>query len=730
LTSPSEPPQPPRVREGRLLLLLFLFALLLRVAFTVQIRDLPTQHQLVMDAKRYDALARDIVAHGWRPREVFYQAPAYPYFLAAVYAATGGAMAAVRLLQALLGAATAVLAAVSARRLAGHVFAGSATTATHATNAAVAAGLLAALYGPLVFYAPLLLKTTLLLFFEGCLLVLLLPASPSGRARAARALLAGACLGICALLQENSLLLLPFVLLHLLLPQRGDGERSLLRRLAPALACAVGAALAVAPATLANYRAGGELVLTSSQGGMNFFIGNARGATGTYVPLSAGGQQPEQQKADGERLAAAFAARRTGRPVDPASLSAGQVSALFWREALGQIRADPAAWARLMLWKSRLFWNAYELPDAEGYDVYRRAAGGLAWLWLGFGVVAPLGLLGLLFALRAPPARGAARLFALLLAGVWASVALFFVFGRYRMTAVPLLLPPAGVAAAGLIEIGRRREWRRLAVWGAALAVAALVVGLPAFSRAEVREHDAAIYFNLGSAALRWSEESFAGFEAALRQAGGVLTPAAREELERAVRLAGEAAADLHRADAASPGFFVARLQRTVALHRRGVYLASAGALPQAVESYARARAQLAAALARPPAGAPREAVAEARSLAVALDANAAAASNNLGGRLLEAGRLDEAEAALARAVALAPALPRARANLALCLLRLGQRARGKGDPGEALRSFAASRDAYARAAALAASAGREEEAALYRQGMALVAAESAKTRR
>src|SRR5437868_3447707 len=115
-----------------------------------------------MDARRYDEQARRIVAEGWMPREVFYQAPLYPYVLAAVYAGTGGSRAAVRLLQVLLGAATAVLLAVAAARLFGEA-------------AGRVAGVAAALYGPFVFYTPLLLKTTFTLFAEAAFLLLLIP---------------------------------------------------------------------------------------------------------------------------------------------------------------------------------------------------------------------------------------------------------------------------------------------------------------------------------------------------------------------------------------------------------------------------------------------------------------------------------------------------------------------------------------------------------------------------
>jgi tetratricopeptide (TPR) repeat protein len=676
--------------SGRFLVLLFLFALLVRGAYAWRIRDLPTQHALVMDARRYDELAERIVREGregregWMPREVFYQAPLYPYVLAAVYAPTGGSRTAVRLLQMMAGAATAVLLAVAAARLFG-------------AAAGRAAGVLAALYGPFVFYGPLLLKTTLTLFCEAVFLLLLIPRPGTARPGPARLLLAGAALGAAVLSQENLLLLAPCTALFLLMP-----PAPWRRRLAGALAFAAGTVLAVAPVTLLNYRAGGELVLTSSQGGMNFYIGNSRGASGTYSGLGGGSQDPRQQEADARRLAAELACRRAGRPVDPAALTPGEVSSIFLRETLRQIREAPLAWVRLLGWKTRLFWNAYEIPDAEGYRVDRAAAGAVAWPWLGFGLVAPLGLAGLALAWRRA-GGGGPLLLALLIGGVCLSVVLFFVFGRYRLPVVPFLIPPAGFAVVSVADLMYRRERRarrELALVAAGLAVLFLAVGWPAYTNAEVAGQDAAIWFNLSSAALRWAEEEDAAFHRGLGAA----------HLERAVDLTGEAAGDLARAVAANPGFLVARVQRAVALHRRGVYLASGGALEPALAAYGEAGRELAAlrsVLAASGRDLPpdlQDVAAQAREIQTAVDANSARALTNLGGRRLESRDLPGAEAALRQAITLDPGSAKAYGNLGLCLLVKGDRE--------------ASRAAFLRALDLAGPAAPPEETAFYRRGL------------
>lgn len=681
--------------DARFLRLLFLGALLIRLAFVWQIRDLPTQRWLVMDAQRYDELARHIVDGNWLPREVFYQAPLYPYVLAVVYAVTHGSLLAVRLLQAVLGAATVVLLALLARRLFGR-------------EAGQAAGVLAALYGPAIFYVPLLLKSTLtLLALTGAVLLVV----PNDRPSGSRLFGAGVLFGVSALLQENLLLLVPCAALWLLVPEtrdehgpartntdRGDallspGPSVSVRarpwaRLTAAAALALGACLGLAPATLLNVLAGGEVVLTSSQGGMNFFIGNARGASGTYAGLSGGSQNPESQREDARRMAAVFATRERGRPVAPDELTPSEVSSLFWRESFRQIRADPAAWGRLLLRKVRLFWNAHEIPDAEGYDVYRRAARPPTFFWLGFGIVAPLGLTGLWLAGRDPRTRRGADLLALLLLGLCVSVVLFFVFGRYRLPVVVLLIPAAGHALAVLAGAVRRREPpRRLAPALAVAVIALVVVNLPAWSAAERARLDSAIWFNLSTAALRGAQVA--------------------TEPEEAISLTSRAADDLARVLAVEPGFYVARVQRAAALHRRGLYLASAGALEAGLASSEEARRELGVAEASGGGRDLPEAERQARELAAALDTGLAQGLVNLGAQRIEAGDLARAEAALRRAVALAPRSAPAHGNLGLCLLRQGRHAE--------------SRDAFARALALAGPEARPGEVAFYRKGLEMV---------
>ena len=91
--------------------------LIVRLIYIWQIRDSPFFDVLMGDARRYDAWATQIASGDVMGREVFYQAPLYPYFLGTIYAIAGHSLLIVRVCQALLGTASCVFLALTARRL-------------------------------------------------------------------------------------------------------------------------------------------------------------------------------------------------------------------------------------------------------------------------------------------------------------------------------------------------------------------------------------------------------------------------------------------------------------------------------------------------------------------------------------------------------------------------------------------------------------------------------------
>jgi tetratricopeptide (TPR) repeat protein len=405
-----------------------------RLAYWLSVREAPFIARLAMDSREYDRWALELAAGRTASPGAFFQAPLYPYLLAALYRLVGHYLDAVYLLQ--IGLAVAGCYALFR---AGRWYGGPRT--------GLWAAFLAALYGPFLFYDVQILKESLAV----TAVAFLLWALAAGRARRLWGwwALAGALAGVTALLRENMLLVFPWLLLLTL--ERGRVRR---RSLINAGALTGAFVLLLVPPALHNYRAGGGLLPTTFQGGVNFYIGNNPEADGTYRPIAPGKQVPSFERSEPVRIAEQRAGRR---------LAAAEVSRFWLRRALGWARSAPAAFARLQLRKLGLFWEWYERPDAVDYYYLREQSPVLGLPLLEFGGATLLALAGLWLVRR----RLAPWAPVLLFAAAWtASTVAFFLFSRYRLPVVPaLLLLAATVPARAVAALG---DGRRLA--GAALA--------------------------------------------------------------------------------------------------------------------------------------------------------------------------------------------------------------------------------------------------------------------
>jgi tetratricopeptide (TPR) repeat protein len=445
-------------------------ALVLRLAHWAAVRRAPFIGQLAMDSWEYDRWAREIAAGDWlgHGRGVFFQAPLYPYLLAILFALVGPSLDAAYLAQIALS-----VAGCYALYRAGWAMAGE--------RVGLAAAALAAVYGPFVFYDVQLLKESLAVTVVCFLLWALawargLPGSPApgmssitapspgqtaAPAAVGRWLLAGILLGILTLLRENALLVAPFLLplawsagTGVSNELRGEPNRrqgppvgQTARRAGRAAAFLAGIALALAPVALRNGLVGGDFLPTTSQGGVNFYIGNNQRADGTYRPIVPGKQTPELEQREPARLAE----QRLGRPLTPAAVSR------YWLGlAVDWAVSHPGDSLRLTIRKLGMFWSWYEWPDAVDYYYIRGLSPVYRLPLLEFGGVTLLAALGLGFLAGGLARRLAA---ALLFAGGWmGSTVAFFLFARYRLPAVPALMLLAALPVAAFVEAAQ--AWR------------------------------------------------------------------------------------------------------------------------------------------------------------------------------------------------------------------------------------------------------------------------------
>jgi 4-amino-4-deoxy-L-arabinose transferase-like glycosyltransferase len=420
---------------------------LLHVYFTQ--RSNPLAADLQLDAATYDRWARALAFGGDTGPTTLMQSPVYPWFLSLVYRVFGASLAAARIAQAILGAASCGLVMLAARRL----FASAA--------AALVAGVIAAFYAPLIFYEGVLVPATLVVFLSALLVAVL---SAAGRPRTPRLLASGVILGAASAANPPSLLLFPFALLHLhFAGSAPDASRAPRRFLASAIVFTIGVAAALSPLTVRNALRTGEFIPLTTGGGINFYHGNNPGANGFYqVPVYRGislGGTPEEQSINMGKVASA----QSGR-----GLSQTGVSNFWLRAGLDYIRGNPRAWASLVWRKFEFFWNDYERANVENFYFHRRFGGVLALPLFTFGLVVPLGLLGVFLA------RDRWKRLWLLYGGILVclfTALVFYVLARYRLIVVVFLIPFAGAACVELFTLARSRRFAELALMLAALGI-------------------------------------------------------------------------------------------------------------------------------------------------------------------------------------------------------------------------------------------------------------------
>jgi len=500
----------------RALLILALVAALARLSFELALRhDLRAggapgalTGALLGDERAYDAFARQVAAGTLQRERAFYQEPLYAWVLGQLYRLAPPPLApadaspialapvheAVIAVQHALGVVMTLLVATLAARC-------------FSRAAGWIAGLLAALSGPVIFTESMLLKESAALALWVLALHLWLDVLQDKGAR--RAALLGLVLGLLLLLRGNAWLLLGLVLLTLLVRLGGR------RRLREAGRVLLLVLLAIAPVTISNLRHG-DAVLTTYQAGSNAAIGMPDDPTVwrgvVYEPLEAGHGDALYEEDDAVAVAEAAEGRR---------LSGREISAWWWRHTLAVVEKRPAVAAERVARKLALTFHPDEVPDVEDWRFDRQAVPWLATPLSDLTVLGPLGLCGLLLLSWRRPGLIVVRGSVLVVA---ASLALFYVFGRYRLSAAPGLW----ILAAGALVEG----WRLLTTPGrraAGLAGAALAAALLAAGQVPLRP-------DVGGLQVSWGNLASLELELTARSTDATTAQAHRDRAVAAAR--------------------------------------------------------------------------------------------------------------------------------------------------------------------------------------------------
>ncbi|MEE9292327.1 MAG: glycosyltransferase family 39 protein [Acidobacteriota bacterium] len=411
-------------------LLLFALAFVIRLIYIAQIRDVVYFDVPLVDGANYFRTAGRIAGGDLAGGPgVFWQPPLYPYFLAVLLSLFGRSLTLIYGVQALVGALSCVLIDRIGSRLFGE-------------RAGLIAAVLAAFYAPLIYFdaQPLIPFLHISLMLAGLLLLIrgagIPESSPAPRRDWA---IGGLAWGLSAIATPNILFAAAPVAFWI---RRRVGRASW----APVLIFLAGVAAPVLAVTARNAVVAGEFALISSNGGINFYIGN----------------NPDYERTIRIRPGGEFE-NLSQEPENLGIVSASGKSRYFAGRAVRFLTSYPGQAFRLYLRKVRDLVAGREIPRNQDPYVYREHSGLLAMLLWRFGVAFPFGIVApLAFAgafLRGEREGGGRSLLFVLLAAYAISILLFFPTARYRLALIPIALLFAGrlLAAGGA-------AWKRPAI--------------------------------------------------------------------------------------------------------------------------------------------------------------------------------------------------------------------------------------------------------------------------
>lgn len=429
---------------------IFIFAFAVRFVYLLQMRGSPFFDMPIMDAEYHDQWAQMISKGEDITEGVFFRAPLYPYFLALIYKLFGYSYFMARLIQFLIGSLSCVLVYLVGRKVFNR-------------RIATMAGVMASLYGVLIYFDGELLLPVLEVFLDLLFVLVYLRAmeKPSYK----RWLFCGLLLGLSALVRPNILLVGAAFFFWIFWEFRNQTEFKFPEVVSSpslfyALCLAFGAILIIFPVTLRNYVKGHDFVLIASQGGMNFYIGNNAQSDGVSAILPGARSTWWGSYEDAIRIAE----KTIGKSLKPS-----EVSRFWYKEGLKFAITQPVNFLKLMLKKFILFWNGNELSNNRDFYFFARGVPllkPLIWrfiIYFPFGLIAPLALVGIILSHwkttnYSVKGRRNAMVLGIFIFVYMLSIILFFVTARYRVPILPVLIIFGAYATDRLASMIKERR--------------------------------------------------------------------------------------------------------------------------------------------------------------------------------------------------------------------------------------------------------------------------------
>lgn len=401
-----------------------------RLVSLLQFRSSVFWSAIWSDAATYNQWARKIIETGdWIGSQPFFMAPLYPYFLASVYSLFGIDITALRILQHCVAVCTVVMIFLIGERL-------------FSRKVGFFAGIIAALYGPFVFYGNLLLVETLKVFFGTTSLYLCILARQKQEAH--WWFVAGISIGGAILCRPSDALMAGAVVAWIMFGINDD----LKYRLKSVVLLLSAIVLLILPITIRNYVVSGEITVLTTNGGLNFYLGNNPRAVGIYYNVD---QLDLANDPDGR----IYLETTYGKGFSHAE------SSTYWRgQAFDYVWNRPSDFIALLFKKLLLVFHYKEISQL-GYNYRFIEQYGVSVLGIlpTFLFVFPLAAVGMYVTIKEWRKYSVLYIF---LAAQILGIILFFVTDRFRLSILPYLILFESAGIAWIVEWWKNRDRKDL----------------------------------------------------------------------------------------------------------------------------------------------------------------------------------------------------------------------------------------------------------------------------
>ncbi len=442
------------------LAIIIVFGLILRVIHIVFWNQTPYWNGLYLDELFHHIWAKSIIVISIIPKGVFFRAPLYPYFLAAVYSVFNYNSWAPRIIQNLIGLSSIIPIYFLCKRTLGKNKWANLTT------------ILWAICPIQIFFESRLLLDSLFTALIPWLLYFLTRIKNSWK----ETIVPGILFGLLATLRPTIFILIPIFIIFLLPKLKLKAFFILLFAIIP-----------IIPVTLSNWFCD-DRVLIASQGGINFYIGNNPLSDGSsaIVPEFGWNWQYRQCKA--------LAEKDEGRELKPS-----EISNYYFNKGLQFWEKYPKSAVILFFQKIVLLVSAYEIGNNGNIYFLLKGSFLKYILWIGWPLIFSLAIIGFF---------GACFEFKKLF--LWSSIiymiviVLFFVCSRLRLPIIPMLIVPAGFGIRTIYNSVKRRSF--VAFLSFIVLFALLHVSFLSAKKSE----NSLSRFSLGNVYLRSGKDSLA----------------------------------------------------------------------------------------------------------------------------------------------------------------------------------------------------------------------------